>query len=256
MPLQFYTYSIVNHIASTLGEIIETDFNLDLTANWDYARVRINWPLSNPLIVHRRFRFGPHNGVLITFRYEKLRNYCFCCQSLCHEVIKCEDTEQEYQMNPPRDDIENNHSPTLEVKRMNHQATFQIQPSRCPAIEDSPSCLMLEPPRQSGKSVTDFISLNGHKISSDILQTVYDSYSKLLASEASTRLNNLVQSDPKDKGKAEISGNNMDALLSVEAMHYHSAKRKRIAHDTFVGESSNSNDLNRGTAGPIPLPSQ
>lgn len=111
---------------------------------------------------------------------------------------------------------------------------------------------MLEPPRQSEKSISDFISFNGHKISSDVLQAVYGSYSNLSASDATTRLNELIQSDPKAKAKSPISGNNMDALLAVEALHYHTTKRKRVEHDNEVGECSNTNDVNGVATGPVP----
>lgn len=120
-----------------LSEIVETNFNMDSAANREYARVCINWPLSNPLIFQRRFLFGPQNDIPITVRYERLLNYCFRCRSLCHDVTECEDVEQEYQMNPPGDDVENEvNSSSLEITRIDHQATLRIQPIPCSAIED------------------------------------------------------------------------------------------------------------------------
>ncbi|VVB15260.1 unnamed protein product [Arabis nemorensis] len=107
IPLRFNTYSVVDYIASTLGDVAKTDFNLDAAANREYVRVCVNWPLAQPLIFHLRFRFGGQSGVPITFRYEKLRNYCFRCRSLCHDVDECEEPEQEYQMHPPGDDMTN-----------------------------------------------------------------------------------------------------------------------------------------------------
>ncbi|KFK23100.1 hypothetical protein AALP_AAs49362U000100 [Arabis alpina] len=197
IPIRFNIYSIVDYIANTLGEVVETDFNLESAATREYARVRISWPLSLPLVFHRRFRFGGHTGIPITFRYERLRNYCFRCRSLCHDVTECEEPEQEVQMNPPGDD-ENADEYHADMVPRTDPVSMLSHPSPRLTIEASPARLLFEPPRHTEVSISEFISLNGQKISPELLKAVYDSYSQSPSSDAHHRTNGLPLIDPKD----------------------------------------------------------
>lgn len=179
IPIQFYIYSIVNHIASTLVDIAETDFNLDAATNREFARFRVNWPLNQPLVFNRRFRFGSHNEVPITFRYERLRNYCFRCRSLCHDVMKCEEPEHNYHMNPPGDDGPDDDLPNqMTVIETVPQAASRRTISSSTAIEAPPSPILLEHSHDGAHTQTnfipDFVSLNEHRISPSLLIAVYE----------------------------------------------------------------------------------
>lgn len=252
IPIRFYTYFIVNHIASTLGDV-KTDFNLDAMANMDYACVRVNWPVSKSLVFNRRFRFGPHNGVPISFRYERLQNYCFRCRSLCHDVDECEEPEQEHQMHPPDDDMINEDpSDQMVVIETGPQAAYRRHLSSSPAIEAPPSNLLLEQPRDHDKSISDFIFLNGHKISPGLLTAVYELYIGDPSSTGPSIVAESIQNDPKTKGKS-IVPSDFDDQLAVEFKRYHVAKRKRLNYDETVGENSIHQDANGGAVGPVPL---
>lgn len=126
-PWSFFNeWMIASGTASTLGDVVETDFNLEAAVNRDCSRVRINWPISQPLVFHYRFRFGPHNGIPITFCYERLKNYCLRYRSLCHGVAECEEPEQEHQIHPPEDEMHPEDPPSpLELLRTSLQPQIQ-----------------------------------------------------------------------------------------------------------------------------------
>lgn len=88
IPLQFLSISLVNYIAESLGEIVETD-ETGFGSTAISGRVCIRWPIDHPLVFERVFQFG-HDSATITFRFEKLRNYCFRCHSLQHGIDDCE----------------------------------------------------------------------------------------------------------------------------------------------------------------------
>lgn len=66
---------MVNFIAETLGHVIEID-EARSGGSAISGRICIRWPLHQPLVFECSFQFG-HEYAMITFRFEKLRNYCF-----------------------------------------------------------------------------------------------------------------------------------------------------------------------------------
>ncbi|XP_010425559.1 PREDICTED: uncharacterized protein At4g02000-like [Camelina sativa] len=102
IPLQFFTAPLVRYIAETLGPVVDSEIDNLAGGNIEFVRVCIQWPLDQPVIFHRRFHFG-NEWAMVSFRFERLKNYCFRCQSLRHDISECTAQLQEEAVvhNPP-----------------------------------------------------------------------------------------------------------------------------------------------------------
>ncbi|XP_019093318.1 PREDICTED: uncharacterized protein LOC109129511 [Camelina sativa] len=58
IPLQFFTPPMARYIAETLGLIVDSEIDDIAGGNVEFARVYIQWPLDQPVLFQRRFRFG------------------------------------------------------------------------------------------------------------------------------------------------------------------------------------------------------
>ncbi|WZY73388.1 hypothetical protein YC2023_005628 [Brassica napus] len=89
IPFQFMSQDVVIHIGRALGMYIEVDYNADAAARRDYARVRVNWDVDEPLRFQRQFQFTAGINTLLRLTYERLRGFCEICGSLTHDSGAC-----------------------------------------------------------------------------------------------------------------------------------------------------------------------
>ncbi|KAL1224631.1 hypothetical protein V5N11_000960 [Cardamine amara subsp. amara] len=108
IPLQYLSVQMVNYIAETLGIVTVRATEATLGGNNEFGRVCIYWPLYQSLVFERNFLFGLDSAT-VTFHYKRLRNHCFRCKSLQHDVADCEIPEEEaangHQDPEPEDDM-------------------------------------------------------------------------------------------------------------------------------------------------------
>lgn len=89
IPFQFMSQDVVIHIGRALGMYIEVDYNADAAARRDYARVRVNWDVDEPLRFQRQFQFTAGVNTLLRLTYERLRGFCEICGRLTHDFGAC-----------------------------------------------------------------------------------------------------------------------------------------------------------------------
>ncbi|CAA7017786.1 unnamed protein product [Microthlaspi erraticum] len=89
IPLIFLTRNVINHIASTLGDVEVVDFNPEAAAAVEFVRVKVTWNVDNPLRFQRNFQFTPGVNTVIKFKYERLRGFCEVCGLLTPDTGAC-----------------------------------------------------------------------------------------------------------------------------------------------------------------------
>ncbi|KAG7568149.1 Zinc knuckle CX2CX4HX4C [Arabidopsis thaliana x Arabidopsis arenosa] len=89
IPLPYVSELTVRFIASTLGHVVDLDFNEATTIQIVFIRVKIRFGISDRLRFFRRVRFESGEGAMISFEYEKLRRICTNCCRINHQVSHC-----------------------------------------------------------------------------------------------------------------------------------------------------------------------
>ncbi|KAL0825200.1 hypothetical protein Bca101_048877 [Brassica carinata] len=89
IPVQFMSQDIVMHIGRALGMYMEVDYSPDVAARRDYARVRVNWNVDEPLRFQRNFQFTEGVNTLLRLTFERLRGFCEVCGRLTHDSGAC-----------------------------------------------------------------------------------------------------------------------------------------------------------------------
>lgn len=77
------------HIGRALGMYMEVDYSPDVVARRDYARVRVNWNVDEPLRFQRNFQFTEGVNTLLRLTFERLRGFCEVCGRLTHDSGAC-----------------------------------------------------------------------------------------------------------------------------------------------------------------------
>lgn len=239
---------MVQFIAESLGHVVETD-QAPLDGNAVFARVCICWPLERPLISMREFQFG-HESTTFSFRYEKLRNHCFRCHSLQHDIDEFEVPEVEAALGhqDPEEDDNNGHDamPTDLVNNFSEQTAIQASPTNTIA----PSGHLLALPstlREQLNLQTASVLMDGRQILVSDLRNFYHSYTAVAdPSEAKARKRILLLA-------LEHTGNTIihEVIRPIGSDPYYSNKRRRTAASEASSSTSNSSG---GAAGPVPPP--
>ncbi|XP_018471856.1 uncharacterized protein LOC108843220 [Raphanus sativus] len=89
IPFQFMSQDVVMHIGRALGMYMDVDYSADVAARRDYARVRVNWNVDEPLRFQRQFQFTPGVNTLLRLTFERLRGFCDICGRLTHDSGAC-----------------------------------------------------------------------------------------------------------------------------------------------------------------------
>lgn len=76
IPFQFMSQAVVMHIGRALGMYMEVDYNPEVTARREFARVRVNWNVDEPLRFQKQFQFTQGVNTLLRFTYERLKGFC------------------------------------------------------------------------------------------------------------------------------------------------------------------------------------
>ncbi|KAG7585782.1 hypothetical protein ISN45_Aa02g011310 [Arabidopsis thaliana x Arabidopsis arenosa] len=85
IPVNYYTKDTIEEIAECVGQVLEVIFDLEKSQVQDYVRVRVLFPVSNPLHNSKEVQLQPGEVVSISFDYERVRKRCFQCQRLTHD---------------------------------------------------------------------------------------------------------------------------------------------------------------------------
>ncbi|KAL1218872.1 hypothetical protein V5N11_035665 [Cardamine amara subsp. amara] len=88
IPSQYLTLEMVNVIGRSLGHVSGVDFNENAT-RINYVRVRLDWNIDHPLRFKREFQFRHNESAILSFYYERLRNFCSICGMINHEKKEC-----------------------------------------------------------------------------------------------------------------------------------------------------------------------
>lgn len=86
IPLQFMNQDVIAHIGRAIGLLMDVDYNAEAIARVEYARVRLNLDIMQPLRFQKNFQFTQGYNTLLRFCYEILRGFCEVCGIL---TLKC-----------------------------------------------------------------------------------------------------------------------------------------------------------------------
>ncbi|RID79870.1 hypothetical protein BRARA_A02574 [Brassica rapa] len=88
IPLEFLTREVVEFIGGILAPVFNVDFDENST-RVDFVHVQVLWNADHPLRFQRNYQFSPDVNTLLSFKYERLRNFCQTCGLLTHEKQEC-----------------------------------------------------------------------------------------------------------------------------------------------------------------------
>ncbi len=80
---------IGQQIGGTLGEVVPTSPEDEGTSAGNFVRIRILINISEPLCRGRLVGLGGGRDMWISFKYEKLPNFCYWCGCLTHADKDC-----------------------------------------------------------------------------------------------------------------------------------------------------------------------
>ena len=89
LPLRCMKRQIGQQIGGTLGEVVPTTLEDEGTSAGNFVRIRILINISEPLCRGRLVGLGGGRDTLISFKYEKLPNFCYWCGCLTHADKDC-----------------------------------------------------------------------------------------------------------------------------------------------------------------------
>lgn len=244
IPLQFLSSQMVSFIGETLGPVVEVD-EIGSGGSSISGRLCIRWPLSQPLVFERPFQFG-HKSATVSFRYEKLRNYCFRCHSLQHDIDECEVPEEDAAMGHQEPDIDHDNSPIRPLAlQHNLSVTPSLQASPITAIASSGHLLAFPSSLKDPIDMqTATVMIDGRQIPVAELRSFYHTYTACAdPTEAEARRRRMLLSLEHTRN-AIIQ----EVTRPLGPNSYPNKKRR-----TDQATSSNTTDI-RGAAGPVPPP--
>ncbi|CAA7047580.1 unnamed protein product [Microthlaspi erraticum] len=72
-----------------MGLLMDVDYNAEAIACVEYARVRLNMDITQPLRFQKHFQFTQGINTLLRFRYERLWGFCEVCGIITHDSGAC-----------------------------------------------------------------------------------------------------------------------------------------------------------------------
>ena len=89
LPLRLLDPETAIELGETLGEVITDEAEKEMVGG-DFVRVRVRIDVSKPLSRGRRVVLDEETEIWISFKYEKLSNFCYCCGMVTHDERECE----------------------------------------------------------------------------------------------------------------------------------------------------------------------
>nr|POE57175.1 uncharacterized protein CFP56_01831 [Quercus suber] len=95
LPLMSRTSETGWAIGSTLGEVLSVDV-ADSGVQWGkYLRVRVKIDVTKKLVRGKKVKIEGGEQRWISFKYERLPNFCYSCGMLNHDMRECAETSEE-----------------------------------------------------------------------------------------------------------------------------------------------------------------
>lgn len=241
IPLQFLSIQMVTFIADTLGHVIKTD-EAGFGGTSISGRVCIHWPYDRPLVFERPFQFGMESAT-ISFRYEKLRNYCFRCHSLQHGIEDFETPEEDAAMghHAPEDEDGVNY-----VSLVHRPQSFQtpIQANPINAISASVQILAIPSSREATNLDTVSVIVDGRQMLVSDIRSFYHNYTVVADPTESEARKCRIFLSLEHVGNPIIQ----EITRPIGSEPCYPNKRRK----TDDPESSSTNTHDRGAAGLVP----
>lgn len=89
LPIDRLDIPTAIQIGKTIGMVSELEWETDMISG-DFLRVRVEVDVSRPLCRGRKVVLNDEEEVWISFKYEKLPNFCFWCGMVCHDDKDCD----------------------------------------------------------------------------------------------------------------------------------------------------------------------
>lgn len=90
LPIGFMSELVGKHLANYIGEFVDYDPSNNSCVWRAYMRLRVRIDVTKPLKKNRRVRMEGEDWRVVSFKYEKLTNFCFVCGLIGHVEQNCE----------------------------------------------------------------------------------------------------------------------------------------------------------------------
>lgn len=89
LPLRFLDTETAIELGESLGEVLLDEAEKEMVGG-DFVQVRVRIDVSKPLSRGRRVILDDRTKTLVSFKYEKLTNFCYWCGLVTHDEKECE----------------------------------------------------------------------------------------------------------------------------------------------------------------------
>ena len=89
LPLRLLDPETAIELGETLGEVLTDEAKKEMVGG-DFVRVRVRIDVSKPLSRGRRVVLDEGTETWVSFKYEKLSNFCYWCGMVTHDEKECE----------------------------------------------------------------------------------------------------------------------------------------------------------------------
>ena len=88
IPPHYLSRAIIEFNGDTLAQVVDVEFE-DSSILTDCVWVLVNWNIDNPLHFKRNCQFGVGEIFTLSFRYDRLKNFCLLCGMLTNDEKEC-----------------------------------------------------------------------------------------------------------------------------------------------------------------------
>lgn len=71
-------------VGMALGSVEEVDLDYGEVEWGEFMSIRVAMDITKPLLHHKKLNLGGHELVWVSFSYERLPDFCYCCGILGH----------------------------------------------------------------------------------------------------------------------------------------------------------------------------
>lgn len=89
LPIDRLDIPMTIQIGKTLGMVSKLEREMDMIGG-DFLQVRVEVDVSKPLCCGRKVVLDDEEEVWVSFKYEKLPNFCYWCGMVCHDDKDCD----------------------------------------------------------------------------------------------------------------------------------------------------------------------
>lgn len=89
LPMGFFTEKVGTMLGNFIWQFLEYDGTIKEEVWKPFIRIKVEVDVSLPLKRKKKIKIGASDSAMVSFKYEKLRLFCFICGKIDHTKSRC-----------------------------------------------------------------------------------------------------------------------------------------------------------------------